>query len=132
MSTETENDRLEVAAHRLRVLELCGQFYMENCSSGVLIIEKGIIIYANKRAQAISGYHHSELEGQPIEMLVPETKREKHKSHVAGYSRDPRSRPMSGFELQRKDGTLSPADIELLTDTEREGAYTMATFRITG
>jgi PAS domain S-box-containing protein len=126
-----EPDKLETAARRLRVVELCGLFYIENCSSGVLIVENGIIIYANKRMSAISGYHHSELEGKPIEILVPEAKRGVHTGHVAGYSRDPRQRPMAGFQLQRKDGTLSAVDIELLTNTEVEGAFTIATLRVT-
>lgn len=127
-----DSDRLEVAARRLRIVEQCGLFYIENCSSGVLIAEKGIILYANKRASAITGYHHSEIEGQPIELLVPEAKRPVHTNHVTGYSRDPRPRPMKGFELQRKDGTLSAVEIELLTNTEVEGAYTIVTLRVTG
>ena len=96
----------------------------------MLIVEGGLITYANKRMSAISGYHHSELEGQPIEMLVPSTKRDVHKAHVVGYGRDPRPRPMAGFQLQRKDGTLSAVDIELLTCTEVEGVFTIATIRV--
>jgi PAS domain S-box-containing protein len=128
---ETSRDKLESAAHRLRVIELCGLFYIENCSSGVLIVERGIIVYANKRIQAISGYHHSELESQPVEILVPSASRDTHKSHVAGYGRDPRPRPMAGFKLQRKDDTLIPVAIELVTDTEIEGAFTIVTLRVT-
>jgi PAS domain S-box-containing protein len=129
--SEDKPDKLERVTHRLRVVELCGLFYIENCSSAVLIVEQGLIVYVNKRAQAISGYHHSELEGQPIEILVPDAKRDVHKTHVSGYARDPRPRPMAGFELQRKDGTLSSVEIELLTDTETEGAFTIVTLRVT-
>lgn len=129
---EEPPDKLETTARRLRVIELCGLFYIENCSSGVLIVEKGIVIYANKRAQAISGYHHTEIEGQKVEKLVPEGKRDVHTGHVTTYGRDPRPRPMAGFELQRKDGTLSPVEIELLTDTETDGAFTIVTMRVAG
>ncbi len=131
---EDQPDKLEVASRRLTILDALAPVYIEQSSFGVIIAERGQIVYANHRAQNLLGYHHSELEGQPLEIVVPEGQKEAHRKHVQGYAQDPRPRAMgmSGMSLAaaKKDGTTVPVEIELLTHTIPEGTFTIATIRI--
>ncbi len=84
---------------------------------GMLIVgEDGRILAANRQCRALFGYEPAELEGQEIELLVPEAEREAHTRHRGQYVRHPHPRPMGvGLNLQgrRKDGTTFPAEISL-------------------
>jgi PAS domain S-box-containing protein len=76
----------------------------------------GRIVRANAQAEATFGYHRDELDGQPVEVLVPERLRAAHRDHRAGFVGAPRQRGMgAGLRLVglRKDGTEFPVDISL-------------------
>jgi len=84
--------------------------------AAVVVNSRGTIVAVNERAEGSFGYSASELEGKPIELLVPERSRHAHRSERAGYSSEPVARPMgAGLELyaRRKDGTEIPVDISL-------------------
>ena len=51
----------------------------------VLINQLGRIVLVNTRTEKLFGYERSELLLQPIEMLVPERLRGRHRGHRAGY-----------------------------------------------
>ena len=77
---------------------------------------QGRITLVNAAAEQMFGYARGELIGQSIELLVPGDKRSVHTRYRAGYSENPRVRPMGpGLELeaQKKDGTLLPVEISL-------------------
>ncbi len=76
----------------------------------------GQISLVNKQAEALLGYHRSELVGQMIEILVPDYANQKHVHNRASYVATPRLRPMGiGMELfaKHKDGHAIPVEIEL-------------------
>ena len=78
--------------------------------------QDGVIRFVNRQTESLFGYERDDLVGQPIEILVPESRRAVHRVHRQGYVQHPRDRAMgTGLELrgQRRDGTHLPVDIAL-------------------
>lgn len=85
--------------------------------NGLLFCDReGKIEFVNRALCDLFGYERHELEGHPLEILVPDEYREAHRRHVSGYFKQPEMRPM-GSELylsgQRKNGSRFPVDIQL-------------------
>lgn len=105
----------------------------ENAPDGILVVDaSGIIRDANPEALRLFEYSREELEGSPIEVLVPEDVRGRHEGHRDRYVNDPVRRPMGiGMELvaRRKDGTTFPVEISLNRLPDGEENFTVATVR---
>ncbi len=91
--------------------------YFASAAEGLIVVDsRGLIVDANAKAEEMFGYRELELIGQPIEILVPERLREKHRRERREYLKTPRSRPM-GFGRdpigRRKDGTEFPIEVSL-------------------
>ena len=56
--------------------------------------ETGVIRFVNRQAEELFGYDHDDLVGQPIEILVPESRRAVHRVERQGYIQDPSDRAM--------------------------------------
>ncbi|HTQ62553.1 MAG TPA: sigma 54-interacting transcriptional regulator [Candidatus Solibacter sp.] len=85
--------------------------------------QTGAIVRANAQAERMFGYDLADLNGRPVEALVPERFRSTHPQHRAEYAAEPHIRPMgAGLELYglRKDGSEFPVDI-MLSPVEAEG-----------
>ncbi len=83
----------------------------------IVIGTDGVIWVAGPATQTIFGYRPDEVEGQPIEMLLPEDARAAHRLHRASYAADPEGRPMGvGRELygRHRDGSVFPVDVSLV------------------
>jgi diguanylate cyclase (GGDEF)-like protein/PAS domain S-box-containing protein len=85
---------------------------------GVIVVDAGgIITYANRRAEKVTGYSRRELEGRPVELLVPPRLRAAHRAHRNEYATRPAAREMGvaahDFNVRRKDGSEFSADIAL-------------------
>lgn len=89
----------------------------EHSSLGIIISNlDGVIEKSNLFAAKIFGYEHGELNGQIIEVLIPQYLREKHISYREQYIKDPHPRTMgSNFNLLavKKDGEQFPVEISL-------------------
>ena len=100
--------------HRREVL---ADAVLETSSLGVVMTTRaGEIVRANARLEQMFGYERGELDGQPLEILLPERLRAGHVKHRGSFFADPRARPMGlGLELaaRRKDGREFPAEISL-------------------
>jgi len=95
---------------------------------------KGRIRIANQRAQELFGYAEDELVGQPIEILIPEDKRDSHIKLRERFSISPRSRPLvSGLELtgRTKSGKFFNAEISLTPIETDDGLIITSTVRRT-
>ena len=94
---------------------------IQEMSCGIVVEDpKGHIVYANRRILEWSGYEVSDLEGKPVEMLVPEEVRDtlagEHERTLGG---DRRTR-LSAF--QRRDGRTFPVAIspQMISNQDEE------------
>jgi len=89
----------------------------EASPDAMLIVDsKGTIQDFNPQAVAMFGWSREELDGSPVERLVPEASRGRHERHRRHYGEAPRARPMGqGIELLalRRDGATIPVEISL-------------------
>lgn len=82
----------------------------------VVVDQAGTLAMVNEQVAELFGFSREELQGQRLEVLLPERFRAAHIGHREGYFTAPRTRPMGiGLQLfgQRKDGTEFPVDISL-------------------
>lgn len=98
----------------------------------VIVDGKGTIALVNSQFEKMFGWSRSEVQGQPIEMLIPERYHQKHKHHRNGYFSDMRVRPMGNvlelFGLKR-DGNEVPVEISLSPLETDEGMFAIAAIR---
>ena len=100
--------------------------------AAVAVNRDGVIVAVNVRTESFFGYPANELEGKPIEVLVPERFRHAHRRDRAVYSSDPHARPMgAGLDLyaRRRDGTEFPVDISLAPIGDKDDALVVAAVR---
>jgi PAS domain S-box-containing protein len=98
----------------------------------VCVDAAGRIALANAQADQLFGYERAELEGQLVELLVPEAARAAHPGHRAAYTADPVPRQLgAGMQLagRRQDGSTFPAEISLSAIDTDEGTLVMAAIR---
>jgi PAS domain S-box-containing protein len=84
--------------------------------SVIIINDEGIIEIVNKQTEVLFGYTRQELEGQQLEIIIPERFREIHPKHRQIYFNSPKVRPMgSGLELWglHKEKGEFPVEISL-------------------
>lgn len=78
---------------------------------------EGVIVFANRSAEAMTGYGRSELIGRTVEMLVPARLRGIHVRHRRTFYRRGEARLMGDglidLSLRRKDGSVLPVEISL-------------------
>jgi len=106
---------------------------LESAPDAVVIADsEGRIVLVNAQTETLFGYRRQELLGHKVEMLLPESVKERHVVHRIGYLSDPRTRPMGiGLELAgvRKDGSEFPVDISLSAIETVEGRLLTAFVR---
>src|SRR6185436_4627630 len=86
----------------------------EASSLGIVVLDQaGRILLVNSALVGMFGYTREELVGQPLELLLPESLRDQHVAHRAGFAILPHTRPM-GYGLEvvglRKDGGTFPIE----------------------
>ncbi len=98
----------------------------------VIVDDSGIIELVNEQAQKLFGYRRSEMLGQNVEMLLPESVRARHETHRSHFAAAPTVRPMGqGMDLValRKDGSEFPVEISLSPLKARSGRYVTSVIR---
>lgn len=97
---------------------------------GVMAVDaKGAIVRASRQLCEMFGYEAAALEGQPVEMLLPEAARFGHRRDLERYLVEPGPRPLgSGMALigRRADGSEFPLDISLSPCATASGLYVIA------
>ena len=88
-----------------------------SAAEGLLVVDrKGTIKLLNLRAEEMFGYSREEMQGQPVEILVPDAFKAAHVRNKEGYLQHPTRRSMGiGLDLsaRRKDGSTFPVEISL-------------------
>ncbi|GAA4406729.1 hypothetical protein GCM10023187_26550 [Nibrella viscosa] len=88
-----------------------------NATIGIIVCDKrGLIVSANQFARNQFGYVDQPLEGQSIDVLVPDTIRGRHEALRESFNADPQVRAMGhGRDLyaRRSDGSVFPAEVSL-------------------
>lgn len=84
--------------------------------AAVVVRESGNILFATDQASRLLKYAPGELDGQPLELLIPGRLRLAHIGHRLRFTDDRRTRPMgAGLELLAlcKDGSERRVDVSL-------------------
>jgi PAS domain S-box-containing protein len=108
----TDIDR---AARRARRAEFLGLFELAP-DAIVIVTHHGEIVRVNHQTEALFAYERKELEGQKVEILIPENLRPGHIASREQFSRQPAVRAMGlGKELygRRRNGQHFPVEISL-------------------
>lgn len=82
----------------------------------VIANTRGAIVYINTEAERLFGFTREELEGELIEVLLPEDVRDVHVLHREKFVAAPSCRQMGDhqhFLARRKDGTHFPVEVGL-------------------
>jgi len=102
---------------RLEAAELEYRTLLESAPDGVIILDEGgRIELVNRQVEALFGYPRTELVGQPVERLVPESFRPTHTQDRERYAHAPDTVALGGgrcVAARRKDGTELPVQISL-------------------
>lgn len=106
---------------------------LESAPDAMVITDRtGRIVLTNAQTEKLFGYSREEMLGQPVEMLLPASMREKHAGLREDYFKTPHTRRMgSGLELQavRKNGETFPAEISLSPLRTEEGVLVSSAIR---
>jgi PAS domain S-box-containing protein len=102
---------------RVRESEARFRALLDSAPDAIVIVdENGCITLVNSQTEKCFGYQRNELLGQPIERLVPERSRKRHKTERKEYIACPKARPMVAEPVLmglRKDGSEFPVEISL-------------------
>ena len=112
--------------------DIVGEILNTSADATIISDHLGYIRIANAAAEALFGYGAGELIGQPIEILVPEAHRDRHRDLREHFVAVPRARPMvAGLELlgRRKDGSEFRAEIALNPIETQDGLIVTSTVR---
>jgi len=98
------------------VERICRMLFSAAAEGLVVVDESGVILMQNPRLSAMFGYGVGELDGEPVEVLLPDALRNRHAEHRARYNARPVQRSMGigmNLEGRRKDGSSLPVEVSL-------------------
>lgn len=106
---------------------------LDAAPDGVMVCDpSGVLALVNAAAEAMFGYGHGELLGQPIETLIPVRSRALHSQHFDRFAASPRMRAMTAdldLRALRKDGSEFPVEISLSPLATASGMLIIAIVR---
>lgn len=125
--------QISEANSRLSTLEYRNRKVLEMAPEAVILADSsGTVIYANQRSFEIFGHKPDDLQGQPLEILLPGNLRELHRHHRKNYHRNPVTREMGqnlALEALHADGHPFPVDIVLSPIEYEDNRMVMAIIR---
>lgn len=106
---------------------------VEGAPDGAILVDaEGDIRYANSQFVALTGHPRRALLGAPVEMLVPDELRSRHRGWRTGFQQTPRRRSMgtgASLSLLCRDGSQIPVEISLAPVRVGERTMTFASVR---
>jgi PAS domain S-box-containing protein len=113
--------------------ERIAQTLLEAAPDSIVVVNRNSeITLVNEQAQNTFGYTREELIGQPLELLIPERYRDKHRGAFQEYYRSPHMRSMGkGLDLfgRHKNGKDIPVEISLSPFESNEGILVAGVIR---
>lgn len=113
------------AEETLRESEATIRTLLDTASQAILAVDAGgLIVVANRMVGEMFGYSLEELLGKPLEMLIPERLRDRHRIDRKTFAAAPKARTMGmGLDLvgRRKDGTEFPIEVSLSSLETKRG-----------
>ena len=105
----------------------------ESSPDAILVADsQGRIVRVNAQLEKLFGYQRQELQGELLEVLLPDRFRQAHQRHRDEYNAEPSLRPMgTGMNLfaRRRDGVEFPVDIMLSPMEIESGQQVLAVIR---
>jgi len=121
-----------LSAQAISEILLSTQF-LEAVPDAILAVEPdGTIVQINSQTEAMFGYQRSELIGQRIEVLVPDSVRRAHREHRDAFAQAPKIRRMgAGLDLKgrRRDGSEFDVEISLSPVATGNGTLVLSAIR---
>src|SRR5262245_33818102 len=125
----------ELRRHRdeIRASELRFRSVVQSASDAIILSDESAnVLFWNSGAESIFGYTEEEIVGKPIELLVPEAYRLRHRAGFERFRTSGRTQIIGHtVELQglRKDGSLFPLELSLASWTNGNGPMFTAIIR---
>jgi PAS domain S-box-containing protein len=131
-SKPTPRHEESLSAQVISEILLSTQF-LEAVPDAIVAVEPdGTIVQINSQTEALFGYQRSELIGQRIEVLVPESVRRAHRDHREAFAQAPKIRRM-GADLdlkgRRRDGSEFDVEISLSPVATGNGTLVLSAIR---
>jgi PAS domain S-box-containing protein len=104
----TEQRKME---QNLRDSESRYSTLVEQSNEGVLIIQKGVFVFANRPISELTGYDLAEIKGQPVNMLIQEAELDRIKDRKPASQESKESPGIYEVQMRRKDGENRNVDI---------------------
>ena len=118
---------------QIRASELRFRSVVQSVGDAIILSDENArILFWNKGAETIFGYNEDEIVGQPIEALMPDEYRARHRADFERYRVTGRSHLIgTTIELQglRKDGSTFPLELSLAAWTSASGLMVTALVR---
>ena len=98
----------------------------------LLVDSSGVVVLANPAAATLLGYTVADLQGLPVDALVPDDIRPRHAAFRGAYSHNPQPRPMGthmDLVARRNDGTEVMVEIALSPLQDSGEGYVVAAIR---
>ncbi len=113
--------------------ELLPSLLLDTAPDAMIVVgSDSCIRFVNAQCEQLFGYQRQELLGQPLDVLIPERLRERHRQHLARFFASPGARPMgSGLELfgRCRNGTELPIEVSLSPLRTAHGVTVSASVR---
>jgi protein-histidine pros-kinase len=106
---------------------------LESAPDGVVLVdERGQIAFVNSQTETMFGLGREKLLGRPVEMLLPDSFRERHPAQRSAYFQDPGIRPKGESRIVsglRQDGSSFPVEVTLSPFTCGDERYAIGSIR---
>ena len=124
------NNQLDLRREAFELSEIrIREVFESNPNALILCDSNGRIQMVNRETEDLFGYTRTDLVGEKVEILVPQDRRDQHKSHVEGFFHNPEKRNMGeGWDLRGRhcSGAEFPVSVGLTPVRMPDGPCTLA------